>query len=111
MPKPHFHLTADHLKLIRHFYVSWNGDENGAPTVDPKRPYGNSYVPPDIIKILGWSSTPQNSDNLCDKAMRLHQELEVALQIVCSHAGEAVEPGLFHQAEEFNARSWRRAGG
>ena len=48
-----FTMTEEHLLLLQHMFLNWNDCEFGAPAVDPKRPYGNSDVIGDIMKILG----------------------------------------------------------
>jgi hypothetical protein len=48
-----FTVTDDHLKLIQHAYTSWDHCEFGAPEIDPKRPYGDTWVHFSMIKILG----------------------------------------------------------
>ena len=47
-----FTLTENHIKLLCRAYVGWNGAEFGAPSIDPKRPYGNSDVLHDMGDIL-----------------------------------------------------------
>jgi hypothetical protein len=48
-----FTMTEDHLKLLRHAWVTWGeGEGYGAPGINPKKPYGNSYVQRDIARIL-----------------------------------------------------------
>ncbi len=40
-----------------------NSCENGAPTIDCKRPFGNSMnVERDILKIIGWVPISEESD-------------------------------------------------
>jgi hypothetical protein len=86
-----FHLTEDHLKLLRHVQISWCGDEFGAPTIDPKRPYGNSDVYEDMREILN-----NYPDDLTDEELRqLHEELRYALEIVVNNAGECVQLGTY----------------
>jgi hypothetical protein len=48
-----FTVTDEHLRLLRHAYVSWFDAEFGAPSIDPKRPYGNSNVYGDMVEVLG----------------------------------------------------------
>jgi hypothetical protein len=49
-----FTVTEDHLKLLRHAWVdAWNeGEGYGAPSINPKKPYGSSNVEVDIARIL-----------------------------------------------------------
>lgn len=47
-----FNLKEEHIKLLRAMYVGWSDCEYGAPEIDPKRPYGNSYVEGDVHEIL-----------------------------------------------------------
>ena len=44
-------------------FVDWNDCEYGAPTIDPKRPYGNSDVEHEIIAILGWEWSREEYEN------------------------------------------------
>lgn len=84
IPKEEFYLTEDHIKLLKHANVQWQNCETGAPEIDPKRPYGNSYVAMDVAEILGWE-VPEDDEltvTQCDEAYRIHRETEPALQIV-----------------------------
>lgn len=90
-----FELTEDHLTLLRAAYTSWDDCEYGAPSIDPKRPYGNSDVAQDIAVKLGWV---EDYNAWCDleelddgyaamealeeRAAAIHEELQTALQIV-----------------------------
>lgn len=39
-----FTVTEDHLKLLRHIHLYWDyGEGYGAPAINPKRPYVDSY--------------------------------------------------------------------
>jgi len=39
-----FVLTENHIKLLRKAYVTWEDGDFGAPSIDTRRPYGNSSV-------------------------------------------------------------------
>lgn len=103
-----FTLTDDHLKLLRQAYVGWEDCETGAPAIDCKRPYGNSYVAGDVAEILGWEIDDYNdlSDEEISRAMKIHEETEIALQIVL-FTGRFV-PGVYEQPEMYNRRKWHR---
>jgi hypothetical protein len=66
--------------------VGWHNCEAGAPQIDPKRPYGNSDVEHDIAEILGWEFIETSDGEMVltreqgDRARRLHQEMEKALE-------------------------------
>lgn len=110
MSTERFTVTKDHLRLIRHMHIDWNGDESGAPTVDPKRPYGNSDVALDVIDVLGWTAMMDPDDwdvrpEQRDKAMALHRATATALQIVLCTG--KFEPGTYVQTERYRALSWR----
>lgn len=97
----HFTVLPAHLKLLNYAYVSWNGVEHGAPSIDPKRPYGDSDVYESMAKILGLvydkeADEPFNNDEI--KMMdTLHKETQTVLQIVLAH-GEMV-PGNYVAAD------------
>lgn len=104
----YFDLTEDHVKLVKHFWVSWQPDEYGAPEIDPKKPYGNSDVERDIAEILGWTpeaedwGDPALSEDQRNDAHRLHKETAKALQVIL-RAGSFV-PGRY-QSEQYH-RNW-----
>jgi hypothetical protein len=100
-----FTIAEDHLKLLRNAYVSWCDDETGAPQIDPKRPYGNSYVEGDIAEILGWKVGEELTDQQREKAMQLHYGTWIALQIILGLLPDV--KGTYEKQEEYNDRSWR----
>lgn len=103
-----FEVTEDHLKLLRHAYVNWNPMETGAPSIDPKRPYGNSNfgVVKDISRILlGKELTSDEPEHEQDELLRIHGETQTALQI-CLSTGK-FEPGWYEKENEFDSRSWK----
>jgi hypothetical protein len=89
-----FAVTEDHLKLLRHAWAdSWHDSEEvygGAPGINPKKPYGNSWIEHDIADILDipsgdwdWENADENPPvEMGERLMRLHVETMVALQIV-----------------------------
>lgn len=71
-----FTVTENHIKLLRKAYVGWEDCEYGAPSIDCKRPYGNSDVPDDIRDILANPSLT----NI--EVRELHEGTKTALQIL-----------------------------
>lgn len=108
-----FTLTEQHLTLLNHAYVRWDDCETGAPAIDCKRPYGNSYVEGDVLEILYGQDvvetwTADNDGELPEdkvaEAMRLHAETETALQIVlCTMS---FKTGTYRKTTSYAARSW-----
>ena len=101
-----FTLTDNHVKLLHAMFVGWDDCESGAPAVDPKRPYGNSYVPGDVRRILGWPS-PSDDDRVDEedrRAYAIHRETELALQIVLRHGPK---PGHYRLADRYDRSSWQ----
>jgi hypothetical protein len=96
-----FEVKKEHLALLKQMCVGWQDCEFGAPEIDPKRPYGNSGVHQDMIKILGtevkhgifkidicgkeYYITPKEDSedmNELEKILNtLHRETETVLQI------------------------------
>lgn len=97
-----FTMTDQHLALLREMNVGWQGDEFGAPEIDPKRPYGNSDVLDDMAEILGLDADADE-----DVLRRLHRETETALQIVL--ATGAAMPGRY-RAPRYTT-DWQREDG
>jgi hypothetical protein len=115
-----FHLKEHHLKLARAMYVGWQDCETGAPEIDPKRPYGNSDVAPDVAEIIGkpWPDSDELSERAYERKvaeveprmMAIHHEMQVALQILLNNAGDAVVPGIWRNvAGLYAAPKWVRA--
>jgi hypothetical protein len=105
-----FVLTEDHLKLIDRMYVGWSDVEFGAPEINPKRPYGNSFVEGDIAEILGWHwEEDVNGDvpeELYERAVKIHKETETALQIIL--VTRSFVPGKYVKTDRYDDRSWGR---
>ena len=107
-----FTVTEDHLKLLRNARLFWEyGEGYGAPAIEPKRPYGESYVERSIAEILdapdrGWEFedgakayiTPEAEERFT----RLHEETLIVLHIALT-AGE-LRPGRYIRDGDI---SWR----
>jgi hypothetical protein len=110
----YFDLTEEHVKLIRRFYIRWDGAYEGAPAVDSKRPFGNSDWEEDICEILGIE--PIEHDDMEDEIIypkgtrervtALFHELREALQVVC--ASGSFEPGRY-ETEKYHETGWKRS--
>jgi hypothetical protein len=86
-----FNLTEEHLLLLRNTYLSWNNCETGAPEINPKRPYGNSYVPGDIHEILTGEDEELSEDQE-NEYLKLHKETFIALKILLQTADIPLGP-------------------
>ena len=111
MTKQKFTMTKEHLKLMKRMCVGWNDCEFGAPSIDPKCPYGNNDVVVDIHEILTGETigrTDSDRDELTDREERcyceLHDEMKVALQV-------ALATGTFkvgkYEADEYG-NDWHK---
>ena len=105
--REYFDLTSDHIQLIRAMNVSWWNCEHGGPSIDPKRPYGNSNVHGDMVEILGWEpqyTDPEDPYDLEDEQAaaleKLHKETETALQVVL--ASGSFTPGRYSTRKYFD---------
>jgi hypothetical protein len=98
-----FVLTERHLKLLARAVVEWDDCETGAPAINPKRPYGNSYVAGDVAEILdalpgkceSCGHEPEDHELTAaqaDEFLKLHRETEHALAIVLQHG---LKPGVY----------------
>lgn len=77
-----FVLTSDHVKLLKAAEWRWADYETGAPEIDGKRPYGNSYVAGDIAEILGWPVDPEEGPTREqeNRALEIHNETLFAIR-------------------------------
>lgn len=108
-----FTLTANHVALLRRAYVSWCPIEYGAPTIEPKRPFGSSgsaNIERDICATLGWEMAGDDGDGPCysskqrEAARTTYQELETALQVVLCTG--SFTPGTYRESRQYDSRSW-----
>jgi len=103
-----FKITDAHLKLAQRMYVSWDNCEYGAPSIDCKRPYGNSSVTEDILKILGlpFPEDGEIPEHLSDYARQVHEDMQTVLQIAL--VIQKFETGTYQLTESYDVRSWKR---
>lgn len=131
MNKERFEVKEEHLKLMHEFEVEWDDGEFGAPRIDCKRPYGNSDVENDMLKILGITELRDgvfsfhlfgkkyllkgedinniefsgNEDTkLVEQLNKLHKETQTALQI-CLNVGK-FEAGIYETEKYMN--KWKK---
>lgn len=108
-----FTLTPEHVALLRRANVSWEHCEFGAPSIDCKRPYGNSSVVSDILEILGEEPAGDEggpeypSDEQTARCTALHLETKTALQVIL--AAGTFEPGEYVADQYLD--NWQRADG
>jgi hypothetical protein len=101
-----FEVKEEHLKLLHEAYVDWNHMEHGAPSIDPKRPYGDSFVYKSLATILqirpGFDLDWSKEDYAyMDK---MHNETKIALQIFLRTG--VMETGLY-EASKYSS-NWRK---
>ncbi len=103
-----FTLTENHVKLLRRANVTWSDCEFGAPAIDPKRPYGNSFVIGDIAGILDALRDEDGDvdDEVYETLYKFHSETETALQIVLETG--SFEAGNYEREKYFG--KWKRVG-
>jgi hypothetical protein len=92
-----FIVTKEHLTLLRNATVEWNPIEVGAPSINPKKPYGNSNVAEDIYELLYPEAydalTKEEKEDFYDERdvkgydyhshfMKKHKETQKVLEIV-----------------------------
>lgn len=90
--KTEFTIREEHLKLLKNMRVDWSEVENGAPEIDPKRPYGSDELIHDIGKILGIKPIETEDEEeiyTAEQALefrKLHLETRLVLEICLSTA-------------------------
>lgn len=109
-----FEVTEQHLKLLQNQNVKFQPScEYGSTEIDPKRPYGNSYVEGDVLEILGRNGDVEESDGCysCSPKLRkelylLHVETTIALQI-CMHLMK-FETGKYIRKPDWIVGKWEK---
>lgn len=105
-----FEVKPEHILLLKHMYVRWDDCEFGAPAIDSKRPYGNSYVFGDIAEILGIEAEGEDEEFTDEQEscmLALHADTLTVLQIVIDSG--VMEPGLYKRDDEFSR--WNKSDG
>lgn len=105
-----FELCEEHIKLLQGMYWEYSDCETGAPSVDCKRPYGNSYVPPDVAQILNVELPDDGNEAYDDKVrevMRFHYESMTALEIILQT--RSFELGTYENAGKPGNPSWKKS--
>ena len=95
MKNKSFVVKEEHVKLLQRAHFRYeNYFDFGAPTMDSKRPYGDSDVYRSIAEILGWvgeSDSPYTGDGVeysdeQRKAMlKIHKEMTTVLEILAKN--------------------------
>ncbi len=102
-----FLVTEDHIRLLQNFNIDWDDSlYEGAPRVNPKRPYGNSCLTSDVAGILEWDEVDFESDKYEQQhhdAEGIHREMEFVLQILVSNL--KIEPGWYF-SEDY--QTWQK---
>lgn len=111
--KEQFELKKQHIKLLQNMCWEYSDCETGAPQVDCKRPYGNSYVPPDVAKILGVTLSYDDENQVYkDKVreiMQYHYDSHIALEIILQT--KSFETGLYEKVgrdKHTDKNTWRK---
>lgn len=79
--RDNFILKEEHKKLLKEmeFLGMWLGDTVSIGA-DGKRPFGNSFMYEDIVRILGWEKPNDDlSNEQMEEARKLLEELPLAL--------------------------------
>lgn len=102
VPKKQFEVKDYHLKLLKKSYTSWDSMESGAPSIDPKRPYGSKLVEEDIAEVLGkkdelfddggWRTGEREE---YEELYEIHEEMEIVLSILLDHPTDGIEEGTY----------------
>ena len=98
-----FVIHNNHLKLLKRLVIEENNDYTYLPVpgINPKRPYGNSYVLDDILEIIDYEKNPDYeewSKTQLDYALALHKEMVTVLEIICNTA--KVATGIYQMPED-----------
>jgi hypothetical protein len=111
-----FTLTGEHLALISRLYIQWSREvnEDGAPEIDPFRPYGNRQVLRDIAEVIERHPPEPDDDDAWDRLLTeradyyraLHRDTATALAIVL--ATHSFIPGIY-EADRYR-NDWRQTG-
>lgn len=111
--KKEFTVTKEHLILLKNSLIRWADCEFGAPAIDCKRPYGNSDVIQDIIKLLDFTVSvcphcgeiieEKEYKKINDQCNKLHKETEIVMDIILHFDGQ-VQPGTYIKISDYPSK-------
>lgn len=107
-----FTVTDEHLALLRRMFIDHNDYlELGAPSVNAKRPYGNSGIYGDLVEILDIQpeeidedGDPRLSETQQQRLDQVHHEMTIALQILTNDL--SIETGTYTRPDPYDALGW-----
>jgi hypothetical protein len=105
-----FRLKPEHIAILRALSWEWDDSERwGGPSVDPKRPFGNSIgVELDIAEAIGTTPEGEEDGEPCltedqeERCLGLYDETLPALLVILS--ARSFRPGLY--ARDGDAGEW-----
>ena len=109
-----FEMKPEHLKLLQRFNVGWGSScYDGAPAIDPKRPFGNSDWPRDIAEILGLP-IPDDETSTQEQRDRFHADMQVWFVESCTALEIALDtlsfvPGVYTRQYPWYGKWTRQA--
>lgn len=108
-----------HFDLLREANWRWDDGEYGAPSIDCKRPFGNSgryTISQEIAKICGFEIPPdEDNDNyseieweiFCDQMYTVWEECLYALEIALKF--KEFKPGIYRLVEtNYYQTTWKK---
>lgn len=122
-------VSAFQLALLKRLEFEWAvGSYYGAPTIDPKRPYGNSDVLEDLREIyaeilglqyidadeLGYFFVREDgsrfeAEQLDYELWAQHKSMHVVLQILCSNLSTPLQEGIYLKENPYG-HHWKYVG-
>lgn len=110
-----FELKQVHLDLLQNTFIDWEDCEYGAPSIDCKRPYGNSDVEDDIAEIIklkkkgNWDYSEECWNEKASHFLSdLHRQTQLALQIIL-HC-KTFRLGKYQKTDKYS-QDWKFVGG
>lgn len=122
-------VSAFQIALLKRLEFEWSdGGYDGSPTVDSKRPYGNSDVLGDLREIYAESLGLQyvdadelghffvredgsrfEADQLDYELWAQHKSMHTILQILCANPTEPLQEGVYAKEEQYS-HDWKYVG-
>ena len=99
-----FEVKDYHIELLRESYASWNDMESGAPSIDPKRPYGDKGVIRSVAKVVEKESELFDEIGLrtgkseeYEELYSIHEEMKTVLGILLDNPVKGIQEGIYER--------------